>query len=142
MAFSLSQWRTMPATVATGIGIWALSWLLFLVYIYTLTRDFNWVSKLVVALAVLSVFLLRGSNWARIIALMSNGMSVLFLLFLAFTLFKSNNAGGVFLVGGNLVAFCLSTYYLMVPGSVDFFRKHSAVQTGQTKGKEPRDSSS
>ena len=139
MAFNISQWRTMPVTVLAGIGLWAISWLLFLVYIYRLTQDSSWVSKLTVALVILSIFLLRGGNWARIIVLMSNAMSVLFLLFLAFTLFVSSNANGAFLVSVDLAAFCLSTYFLLNRGTADFYRKHSAMGAVQTKGKGPRD---
>ena len=142
MAFSLSEWRTMPLTAAAGISLWLLSWSWFLAYIYFLTQDYNWVYKLSIALVILLVFLLRAVNWARIIALMSSAMAVLFLLFLAFALFNSGNITGGGLVAGNLAAFCLSSYFLFVHGTADFFKKHSAPKTGEKQGKGPRDSSS
>ena len=141
MAFNLSQWRTMPVTVAAGVGLWAASWLWFLVYIYLLVQDADWVSRLAIALVLLSIFLVRASNWARMIALMSNAMAILFLIFLAVTLFNTRNATGAWVVIGNLAAFGLSTYCLVLPATVDFFRKHSASGSDQAQDNGPRNTS-
>ena len=137
MAFDISQWRSMPLTAATGISLWMISWLWFVFYIYFLTQDSNWALKLAIALILLAIFIVRASNWARIIALMSNAMAILFLIFLAFVLFKAEDMNNVLLVSGNFVVFCLSAYFLAIPSTADFFKKHSILVKDPQKGKVP-----
>ena len=124
MSFQLSQWRTVPVTAALAIGAWVLSWTWFLLYIYILTQDLVWIRNLAIAIVLLSIFILRANNWARMIALMANAMAILFLGFLAFVFFTTN-LKDFFIVAANMVLFVLAIYFFYVPATAQFFKFHS-----------------
>jgi hypothetical protein len=124
MPFDLSQWRKMPLSAALGIGLWVISWTWFLFYIYFITKDTDWIYRLAIAMVLLAVFILRASNWARMIAIMSNVMAILFLAVLAYALSTKNSLHFIIVVG-NAIAFIFASYFLFVSDTAAFFASHS-----------------
>ncbi|MCP4747865.1 MAG: hypothetical protein GY874_17270 [Desulfobacteraceae bacterium] len=140
MAFSLSQWRTIPVSAAIGVCFWAVSWLFFLVYTYFLTKDSDWVIRLAVAFVLLAVFICRANNWARMIALMSNSMAILFLGILAYA-FRTGRPFDFLIVLSILTFFGISTWYLAVASTSDFFKLHSPKFLRETDNAKDNDNS-
>lgn len=124
MAIPPPQWTNMPRTAKTGIGFWLASWILFLVYITLLIHDSNWILKMALAAGILTYCLLAALNWARMIAMMANLMAILFLAILAVA-FSSQNLMNLLAVIGNLVLYGLSTYFLFIGPTANFFKFQS-----------------
>ena len=124
------QWASMPRTAKIGIGLWLASWTLFLLFIGMLIHDSNWILKLAVAAGILTYCLLAAYNWARMIAMMANLMSIVFLAILAVA-FSSQNATKLFVVVGNLVLYGFSTYYLFIGPTAQFFKIQSQPKAPQ-----------
>ena len=121
----LSSVRNMPVAAKWGIILWTAAWLNFLIHIYRLTQDGGWVGKSAVAVGLLIIFLLRGQNWARMIALMAGALSILFLSFLAYIM-----RGGVetALAVLGMAIFGLAVYFLSLRSTADYFKSMSKVE--------------
>lgn len=117
--------RNMPDAAKWGVILWAAAWLHFLIHIYRLTQDRGWVSKSAVAVGLLIIFLLRGQNWARVIALMAGAMAILFLSFLAY-LVRGGGETALSLLG--VVIFGLAVYLLSLRSTADYFKSMSKIE--------------
>jgi glucan phosphoethanolaminetransferase (alkaline phosphatase superfamily) len=135
MSFSLSQWRTIPVTVAVGILLWLLSWVGFLAIINMLFSDVaKDIRNLAIAVALLIFFLLRASNWARMIAVMANALAIVFLVFLVVALSTVSGSQTAVLVA-DLVLFAAATYFLFRTATARFFKFHSQSTSESSESK-------
>jgi hypothetical protein len=122
-------WRTMPFTAKLGVSFWGAAWIYFLLHIFrlSLTQGGDWAleGKLAIAVCLLLFFLLRGQNWARMIALMSSALSVLFLSFLTYIHLAQANRVETALAFLGIVIFGFAVYYLTLHETADYFKTTS-----------------
>jgi hypothetical protein len=117
--------RNMPVTASWGVIVWTAAWINFLIHIYRLTQDSGWVGKSAVAVGLLIIFLLRGQNWARVIALMAGAMAILFLSFLAYLV---RGTGETALAVFGAAIFGLAVYLLALRSTADYFKTMSKAE--------------
>lgn len=138
MSFSLSQLRTMPLTAALGILLWVLAWAGFLAVIHMAFTDAaKDIRNLAIAVIVLTVFLLRAANWARMISLMANLLAIVFLAFLSFVMRSAGTSGTAFMLA-DLIVFCAATYFFFKASTADFFKFHSRPASEEPQSKKPK----
>jgi hypothetical protein len=138
MPFSLSQLRTMPVTVALGIMLWVLAWAGFLAVINMVFADAaKDIRNLAIAVIVLTVFLVRAANWARMISLMANLLAIVFLAFLSFAMHSVSTSGTAFMLA-DLVVFGAACYFLFTASTADFFKFHSRPAAEEPQSKKPK----
>jgi hypothetical protein len=125
MSLPFSQWRTMPASAALAIMLWAVSWIWFLIHYYVSTQDDTYAVRIAAGIVLLSIFIVRINNWARMIALMVNAMAIFFLAIWAFASFQADKSAAFVIELANLVAFFAASYYLFTSSTSRFFKTHS-----------------
>ncbi len=132
MSLPFSQWRTIPASAALGMVLWAVSWIWFLIHYYVITQDNTYAIRIAAGIVLLSVFIVRISNWARMIALMVNVMAILFLAIWAFASFQAGKSAAFAIELANLAVFIAASHYFFTPSTSRFFKTHS-----HSGGKDP-----
>jgi hypothetical protein len=133
-----TAWRTMPITARLGVALWAVAWLFFLIDIYRLTQgDLGSVGKFAAAVSLLFIFLLRGQNWARMIALMANAMSILFLSFMIYIYLMKADSIAMALTVFAIALFGTSIYFLCLRESSGFFKAMSNVEAASKPNESP-----
>lgn len=115
-------WHAMPSAAKLGVALWAMAWFFFLINIYRLTQDSPWVAKISIAVILLCFFLLRGQNWARIIALMAGAMATLFLFFLGYAYAARADFAETAVVAVSSLVFIAGIYFLLRRVTADFFK--------------------
>ena len=119
----LARIRAFPATVRKGILalIAAWLWFLFSLYIY-----FNFTGELLWRLALTGVlicyFVMAVKNWARILSVLFSSMIGLYFIFAAVNFFLGGQTGLGIVAATIFTLFLISSIYLLLPESAQFFR--------------------
>lgn len=113
----------MPKAAQRGITFWILAWVCLLANFYWLTGDKGWVSKLAIAVGLLTYFLFAAQNWSRMISLMASAMAVFFSAILAYAM--REELGPLMLSVAGLILFGLTINYLINKTTAAFFKAQS-----------------
>lgn len=118
-------YQDLPNTVKFGLGFLFSGWILFLIALYVFLGSYDFL-KFFIALGILSVYIIRIRNWARVLALLFNVIGILYCAVssLAFLL-RAGNLFGTFLFLIVVVLMGASTYYLMSKESSGFYKIHT-----------------
>ena len=111
----------MPFSGKFGASLCAVGWIWIIAFCYIKLPDTNWALKLWIMVCILSIFLFQAQNWARWIAILGNVMGILLSVYFFI-------GGFVLIATVNVMFFGGSTYYLMTPATIRYFKSHS--QTG------------
>ncbi len=118
MQFSIDKFRNMPYSGKMGVTLWLIGWVWLLSVYYHLTKDSEWVLKLAIAIALLTLFISQAQNWARLICVVANIMGVLLSAYFYL-------AGFAMIAAVNVVLFGGSVYYLMIPSTGRYFKSQN-----------------
>jgi hypothetical protein len=119
------SWHGMPPEARWGIVLWTAAWISFLFHYYGLTHDGGSIAKIAVAVGLLLFFLLKGQNWARMIALMAGALSILFLSFLAYISQAVHSVSPLVIIA----MFAFAMYFLTRRTTADYFKSMSKLQS-------------
>lgn len=124
MAEKSVTYNDLPHSVKTGLGLLFSGWITFLVALYVYLGSYDFM-KFFIALGILSYFIIRIRNWARVLGLLFNVIGIFYCISfsLAFFLRAANLLGSfIFLIIVLLMG--ASTYFLMRKESAVFFKTH------------------
>ena len=119
----------MPKTAQRGIVFWILGWVFLLANFYWLTegKGTDWIFKLVIAVGLLTYFLLTAQNWSRMICLMACAMAMLFSGILVYA--KLDEFRPLLITATGLVLFGLAAHFLLSKATTAFFKAQSRQDT-------------
>jgi len=110
----------LPAEIRKAIFLLYAAWLAHLVFL-AFVMPGQW--KQIVIVAILAFFLLRGKWWAWIFTLLYNALLILILYGpMALLSYTGGRHGTLLMTSGVLFLVCLSTYLLVLPGSIRHFK--------------------
>lgn len=129
MLFKPVSFYDMPKTAQKGIVFWVLGWVCLLADFYWLTQGegTDWIFKLVIAVGLLTYFLLTAQNWSRMISLMASAMAVLFSAILVYA--KRDELWFLLLSSVSLILFGLTIHFLFNKATAAFFKSQSRQET-------------
>ncbi len=122
--------NTFPSSAKKGIVFLLLAWASHFLFIYIFFEAFGvefgkelWLQQSIIALVV-CFFTIRVRNWARVLSIVCSVMIIVLYLFVTALFFKSRID---FAVHGaaNAILFSLSTFFLFLKDTSDFFKLHS-----------------
>ena len=119
----------MPKVAQRGIIFWVLGWVCLLANFYWLTngQGMDWIYKIVIAVGLLTYFLLTGQNWSRMISLMACAMAIFFSGILVID--KLNEFLPLAISATGLVLFGLAILFLLNKITAAFFKDRSRQET-------------
>jgi hypothetical protein len=128
----LEDYNTYPPSVKKAIVFTVLAWGWFYVIMLTMQKVLeNYaISRREVMIGVCIIVLLASmKNWARMICLLGNVMSVIYHAFFMFALLKHKMI--VTFMGIDIVLLILSSYYLFIKPTSDFFKQYNLKTEAQ-----------
>jgi hypothetical protein len=85
---------------------------------------------LMVAVGVMTCYFTAGINaWARMLSLFGNVVILVFYLYMALLVFQKSGPGLQVMTVLVIVLFALSSYFLLLRDTADYFRRHEADET-------------
>ena len=119
----------MPKSAQRGITFWLLGWTCLLSNFYWLTEGegTDWIVKIVIAVGLLTYFLLTAQNWSRMIGLMSCAMAILFSAILVYA--KKEEFWPFLLSATGLILFGLTIHFMLNKSTAAFFKSQSKQET-------------
>lgn len=121
---------TFPSSAKKGIVFLLLGWAGHFLFIYTFFEAFEvefgqqlWLQQFIIALVV-CFFTIRVRNWARVLCIVCNFMIIALYLFVT-ALFFTSRIGFAMHAAANAILFSLSTFFLFMRDTSDFFKLHS-----------------
>ncbi len=119
----------MPKPTQRGIVFWLLGWSCLLANFYWLTegKGTDWILKILIAVGLLTYFLLTGQNWSRMIGLMACAMAILFSAILVYA--KIQEFWPFLLSAAGLILFGLTIHFMLNRATAAFFKAHSKQET-------------
>ncbi len=117
----INRYKNSPASVKYGLGFLLGGWMWFL-YSIRAYYDNAFFGRFLIGGVVVIACVLQLKKWARILALLSNGMTILYCFFFMVVFHLGGNDSDIVIVSAiNVLLFAFSSYFLFLKTSADFF---------------------
>jgi hypothetical protein len=131
-----------PASAKKGILFLLLGWTwhFFFLYLFfykragTVLETQLWLQQSAIALLV-CFFTIRVRNWARVLCIIANLLIISLYILTAAHFFSLSIINFAIFAAVNVILFSISTYFLFIKETSDFFKLHSP-RLGENKSKE------
>ena len=123
----IKEFKDFPESVKIGLLFLFISWgwcfLTLYLYMYHPPDEIPYrqvISGVAICISVLTI-----KNWARMLCILSNAMIIIQLSPLFFTYVMNDNIVQGLVIGLDLILFSLTTYYMFVKTTADFFKANT-----------------
>ncbi len=123
----IKEFRDFPQSVKNALVLMFISWgwcfLTLYLYLYHPPEQIPY--RPVIAGVAICISILMIKNWARMLCLLCNVMIIVQFSPLFFTYAMNDNIIDGLVIGLNLILFALTTYYMFIKSTAEFFKANS-----------------